>query len=120
MMLNDGAAGWKHPGRRLSDMNRRQIAIRSNSPQFLQWKLEGVEIPNPIHYPEIGGVGGGILTAFSSQVLGNSDFFAGAFSAEYNNALSGVFDMALRNGNNQQYHNCSSYLSVASLCFLAD
>ncbi|GHV49820.1 hypothetical protein FACS1894181_09590 [Bacteroidia bacterium] len=45
------------------------------------------------------GVGGGVLTAFSSQVLGNSDFFTGAFPAEYNNALSGAFDMALRNGN---------------------
>jgi hypothetical protein len=81
------------------------ISIRGNSPQSLQWRLEGVEIPNPSHYPEIGSVGGGILTAFSSQVLGNSDFFAGAFPAEYNNALSGVFDMMLRNGNNQQYEH---------------
>jgi hypothetical protein len=78
------------------------IAIRGNSPQSLQWKLEGVEIPNPSHYPEIGGIGGGILTAFSAQLLANSDFLTGAFPAEYNNALSGVFDMQLRNGNNQR------------------
>ena len=81
------------------------ISIRGNSPQSLQWKLEEVEIPNPSHYPEIGSVGGGILTAFSSHVLGNSDFFTGAFPAQYNNALSGVFDMALRNGNNQRYEH---------------
>ncbi|WP_291529277.1 TonB-dependent receptor [Bacteroides sp. UBA939] len=87
------------------DVTSNSIAIRGNSPQSLQWRLEGVEIPNPSHYPEIGGVGGGILTAFSSQVLGNSDFFAGAFPAEYGNALSGVFDMMLRNGNNQQYEH---------------
>ncbi len=87
------------------DVTSNSIAIRGNSPQSLQWRLEGVEIPNPSHYPEIGGVGGGILTAFSSQVLGNSDFFAGAFPAEYNNALSGVFDMMLRNGNNQRYEH---------------
>ncbi|MDR1699288.1 MAG: TonB-dependent receptor, partial [Prevotellaceae bacterium] len=87
------------------DVTSNSISIRGNSPQSLQWRLEGVEIPNPSHYPEIGGVGGGILTAFSSQVLGNSDFFAGAFPAEYNNALSGVFDMMLRNGNNQQYEH---------------
>lgn len=84
------------------DVTSNSIAIRGNSPQSLQWKLEGVEIPNPSHYPEIGAVGGGILTAFSAQVLGNSDFLTGAFPAEYGNALSGVFDMMLRNGNNQR------------------
>lgn len=81
------------------------IAIRGNSPQFLQWKLDGVEIPNPTHFPDITGVGGGILSALSSNVLGNSDFFTGAFPAEYNNALSGVFDMQLRNGNRWDYEH---------------
>ncbi|MDR2811166.1 MAG: carboxypeptidase-like regulatory domain-containing protein [Tannerellaceae bacterium] len=106
------AGGFDDPARLVTsfagvagDVTSNSIAIRGNSPQFLQWKLEGVEIPNPSHYPEIGGVGGGILTAFSAQVLGNSDFFAGAFPAEYNNALSGVFDMMLRNGNNRQYEH---------------
>jgi hypothetical protein len=88
------------------------ISIRGNSPQSLQWKLEGVEIPNPSHYPEVSGVGGGILTAFSSQVLANSDFFTGAFPAEYSNALSGVFDMALRNGNNQRYEHTAQVGSL--------
>ena len=81
------------------------IAIRGNSPQSLQWKLEGVEIPNPNHFPDVTGVGGGVLTAFSSNMLGNSDFFTGAFPAQYNNALSGVFDMMLRNGNNQTWEH---------------
>lgn len=50
-------------------------------------------------------MGGGILSSLSSQVLGNSDFFTGAFPAEYGNAVSGVFDMKLRNGNNQKNEN---------------
>jgi hypothetical protein len=87
------------------DVTNNSISVRGNSPQFLQWKLEDVEIPNPSHYPEIGSVGGGVLTALSSQVLGNSDFFTGAFPAQYGNALSGVFDMMLRNGNNQRYEH---------------
>ena len=37
--------------------------------------------------------------------MGNSDFFNGAFPAEYSNALSGVFDMKMRNGNNQKYEH---------------
>ena len=81
------------------------VAIRGNSPQFLQWRLEGVEIPNPTHFPDMTSVGGGILTALSSQVLGNSDFLTGAFPAEYSNALSGVFDMQMRNGNRWKYEH---------------
>jgi hypothetical protein len=43
--------------------------------------------------------GGGINTMFSSNMLANSDFFTGAFPAEYGNAMSGIFDMKLRTGN---------------------
>ena len=81
------------------------ISIRGNSPQFLQWRLENVETVNPTHFSDISGVGGGVLTALSAQMLGNSDFFMGAFPAEFGNALSGVFDMQLRNGNNQNYEH---------------
>ena len=45
------------------------------------------------------------MSALSTQVIGNSDFYNGAFPAEYSNALSGVFDMHLRNGNNQKYEH---------------
>ncbi|WP_298653710.1 carboxypeptidase-like regulatory domain-containing protein [uncultured Proteiniphilum sp.] len=87
------------------DVGSNAIAIRGNSPQFIQWKLEGVEIPNPTHFADLMGLGGGFLSALSSQIMGNSDFYNGVFPAEYNNALSGVFDMYMRNGNNQQYEH---------------
>lgn len=35
-------------------------------------------------------------------MIGVSDFYTGAFPAEYGNALSGVFDIRMRNGNNQE------------------
>lgn len=78
-----------------------EIVVRGNSPNGILWRLEGVEIPNPNHFPQRGGAGGG-LTMFSTNVLGTSDFFAGAFPAEYGNATAGVFDIKMRNGNNQQ------------------
>jgi hypothetical protein len=78
------------------------IIIRGNSPKGLLWRLEGVEIPNPNHFSGGNVVGGGIVSIFSSQLLSNSDFFTGAFPAEYGNALAGVFDMRLRNGNNER------------------
>ena len=77
------------------------ISIRGNSPNGLLWRMEGVEIPNPNHFSNVGSSGGGI-SILSSQLLSNSDFSTGAFAAEYGNALSGVFDLKLRKGNNQR------------------
>ena len=81
------------------------ISVHGNAPSLLQWKLEDVEIPNPNHMADVATLGGGILTSLSGNVLGNSDFFTSAFPAEYNNAISGVFDMKQRNGNNQNYEH---------------
>lgn len=81
------------------------IVVRGNAPKFLQWKMEDVEIPNPNHFAEVAGFGGGGLTALSTNVLGNSDFFTGAFPAEYGNALSGVFDLRMRTGNNESHEH---------------
>jgi hypothetical protein len=77
------------------------ISIRGNSPNGLLWYMEGVEIPNPNHFANVGTSGGGI-SILSSQLLSNSDFSTGAFAAEYGNALSGVFDLKLRKGNNRK------------------
>lgn len=77
------------------------IIVRGNSPNGLLWRLEGVEVPNPNHFPEGNVMGGGLFTIFSSNLLADSDFFTGAFPAEYGNATSGVFDMKFRNGNNE-------------------
>jgi hypothetical protein len=77
------------------------ISIRGNSPNGLLWRMEGVEIPNPNHFSNVGTSGGGI-SILSAQLLNNSDFSTGAFAAEYGNALSGVFDLKLRKGNDQK------------------
>lgn len=81
------------------------ISIHGNAPHLLQWRLEDVEIPNPNHFADISVLGGGVLSSLSSNIIGNSDFFTGAFPAEYGNAVSGVFDMKMRNGNNQKHEH---------------
>ncbi|MDR0438149.1 MAG: TonB-dependent receptor [Bacteroidales bacterium] len=113
------AGGFDDPARLVTafagvsgSMNSNGIVIRGNSPLFTQWRIDGVEAVNPTHFSDITGVGGGILTALSSQMLANSDFFTGAFPAEYGNALSGVFDMRLRNGNNQNYEHMAQIGSL--------
>lgn len=77
------------------------IIIRGNSPRGLLWRLEGVEIPNPNHFAPSGASSGGI-SILSANTLSNSDFYTGAFPAEFGNALSGAFDIKLRNGNNEK------------------
>ena len=79
-----------------------EIVIRGNSPNWLLWRLEGVEIPSPNHFAEEGYTSGAV-SILSVNMLGSSDFYTGAFPAEYGNALSGVFDIKLRNGNNQKH-----------------
>ena len=81
------------------------ISIHGNSPQMLQWRVEGVEVNNPNHFAEITEAGGGIFTSLNGTVLANSDFLTGAMPAEFGNALSGAFDMKMRAGNNSKYEH---------------
>ncbi len=77
------------------------IIVRGNSSRGVLWRLEGIAIPNPNHFAGEGTTGGPI-NALSSNMLANSDFYTGAFSPEYGDATSGVFDMKLKNGNNEK------------------
>jgi hypothetical protein len=106
------AGGMDDPARLVSSLagvspsvGNNGISIHGNAPSLLQWRLEDIEVPNPNHFSDIATLGGGVLSSLSSNVLGNSDFFIGAFPAEYSNAVSGVFDMKLRNGNNNKYQH---------------
>jgi hypothetical protein len=74
------------------------IIIRGNSPVGLLFRLEGMDIPNPNHFGDLGSSGGPV-SMLNNNVLANSDFLTGAFPAEYGNAISGVFDLRMRNGN---------------------
>ena len=102
-----------------SNVSNNAIIVRGNAPKFLQWKIEGVEIPNPNHFANLGALGGGGLTALSSNLMANSDFFTGAFPAEYNNALSGVFDIRMRSGN-PGTHEHSAEIGVIGIDFASE
>lgn len=77
------------------------IVVRGNSPRGVLWRLEGIDIPNPNHFSGEGSTGGPVNT-LNGSMLANSDFFSGAFAPEYGNALSGVFDVKFRQGNNEK------------------
>lgn len=85
-----------------ADDSRNDIVVRGNSPLGVLWRLEGINIPNPNHFA-IAGSQGGPVSVLNNKVLANSDFFTGAFPAEYGNSTAAVFDIRMRNGNNEQH-----------------
>jgi len=107
---NRYAGGFDDPARLASafagvastQTTNNSIIIRGNSPRGVLWRVEGIDVPTTAHFPNVDFVGGGAYTIFSSQMLRNSDFFTGAFPAEYSNANSGVFDVKLRSGNSDK------------------
>jgi hypothetical protein len=80
---------------------RNDIIVRGNSPLGVLWRMEGVDIPNPNHFSAQGATGGPI-SMLNNNILGSSDFLTGAFPAEYGNKTAAVFDIKLRNGNNEK------------------
>jgi hypothetical protein len=78
------------------------IIVRGNSPKYLQWRIDGIEIASPYHMDD-QNASIGALTALNNKLLAKSDFFTGAFSSEYGNVLSSVMDVKLRTGNNEKF-----------------
>lgn len=82
--------------------SRNDIIIRGNSPLGVLWRLNGLDIPNPNHFGSLGSTGGPI-SILNNNTLSNSDFITSAFPAEYGNGTAGVFDLKMREGNNEKY-----------------
>jgi hypothetical protein len=85
-----------------SDDTRNDIVIRGNAPGGVLWRIDNADVPAPNHF-SVPGTNGGPVSILNSKTLANSDFFTGAFPAEYGNGTAGVFDIKLRKGNNQKH-----------------
>lgn len=81
--------------------SRNDIVVRGNSPTGMLWQLEGLNIPNPNHFGALVSTGGPV-SILNNNNLDKSDFMTSAFPAQYGNATAGVFDIKLRDGNNQK------------------
>ena len=81
--------------------SRNDIVVRGNSPTGMLWQLEGLNIPNPNHFGALVATGGPV-SMLNNNNLDKSDFMTGAFTAQYGNATAGVFDLRLRDGNNEK------------------
>lgn len=91
-----------------TDDQSNNISIHGSNPNYIQWKIEGVEVVNPNHLENSGTMNdrptlnGGGVSMLSAQVLANSDFQFAPFDPLSGNALTGVFDMKFRKGNELQ------------------
>jgi CarboxypepD_reg-like domain len=81
--------------------SRNDIVVRGNSPTGMLWQLEGLNIPNPNHFGALVSTGGPV-SMLNNNNLDKSDFMTSAFPAQYGNAVAGVFDIKLKDGNNQK------------------
>jgi len=81
--------------------SRNDIVVRGNSPTGMLWQLEGLNIPNPNHFGALNSTGGPV-SMLNNNNLDKSDFITSAFPAQYGNAIAGVFDIRLKEGNNQK------------------
>ncbi|HZH66140.1 MAG TPA: TonB-dependent receptor, partial [Flavisolibacter sp.] len=82
--------------------SRNDIVVRGNSPAGVLWRIEGLPSPSPNHYATLGTTGGPI-SALNTNALKTSDFYTGAFPAEYGNATAAVFDINFRTGNTEKH-----------------
>ena len=100
-----------------ADDSRNDIVIRGNSPQSILWRLEGIDIPNPNHF-NIPGTAGGPVSIINNKYLANSEFYTGAFPADFGNSLGGVFNLKMRNGNNENFEGAAQFGFLGTELFL--
>ncbi len=97
-----------YPGIAIQNDQSNNISIRGNSPNELLWRIEGLNFVNPNHLTNAGtfsdrpSVSGGGVSILSAQLIQRSRVLTGAFPASFGNALSGVFDIRLREGNREK------------------
>ncbi len=107
---NRYAGGFNDPSRILSNFagisntqdGSNDIIVRGNSPKYVQWRLEGEQMTTPNHFGDQSAVSGSV-SILNNNIMASSDFYTGAFTPEYGDVLSGVYDVRLRTGNNEQY-----------------
>ena len=85
-----------------SDDSQNQLVVRGNSPFGILYKVDNIVVPNPNHFAAEGQTAGSVAI-LTDRMLTTSDFFTGAFPAEYGDAVAGVFDLRLKNGNNERH-----------------
>lgn len=87
------------------------LVVRGHNAQSVLWRIEGLPIASPNHL-FFNEASTGYLPIINIYLLRNSDFMHGIYPAEYGNAIGGVLDLGLREGN---YNQVEGSLKLALL-----
>ncbi|MBX2894104.1 MAG: TonB-dependent receptor [Cyclobacteriaceae bacterium] len=93
-----------YPGVIAANDQANSIIVKGYSPNYVLWRIEGLDVVNPNHLANAGTMGdkptanGGGVSILSSQVLDRTDFRSGYLPTGYGNGLAGIMDMKLRAG----------------------
>ena len=81
------------------------FSTHGNPASMSMYRLEGVEVPSPVHFDGSLCSGFGDISALHTNLLSNSDYYTSAAPAEMGNTMGGVMDLRLRPGNNAKYEH---------------
>lgn len=87
------------------------LVVRGHNAQSVLWRIEGLPISSPNHL-FFNEASTGYLPIINIYLLRNSDFMHGIYPAEYGNAIGGVLDLGLRDGN---YNKVEGSIKLALL-----
>jgi hypothetical protein len=99
------------PGVHLANDQANGMVIHGLSPALLQWNIEGVPVLNPNHLANAGTwsdratLTAGGVNMLSNQVLSTSKLVTGALPPRYGDAVSGVMDLTVRQGNDRKHEH---------------
>jgi hypothetical protein len=101
-----------------SDDARNDLTVRGVSPLGVAWRIEGLPILNPNHLGYMSTTAG-YFPLININMMNNSDYLLGNFTAEYGNSTAGTFDLNFRPGNHKQ-RNYLGQFSLNGLEFMAE
>lgn len=94
------------------------IIVRGGSPDENLVLIDNVEIDSPVHFPELGGGGGG-MTIINTELVKDVSFSSGGFSARYGGKLSSFMNISLKEGNREKFKSTFDF-SMAGISFIAE
>jgi hypothetical protein len=89
------------PGLGARDDQRNDIVARGGSPSENLTLVDGLEVPSLSHFGA-QGASGGPITMLNAEAISDVQFLAGGFPACYDNRLSSVLEVGLREGSREK------------------
>ena len=99
------------PGLSASDFSSR-FTVRGGEHDEVLVLFDGLELQDPFHLKDIGGGG---LSIIDVGLIGGVDLMTGAFTAEYGDRLSGVFNITSESPDQNQWSLGLSLLNARAL-----